>query len=52
MQAGAGKAGKLLPDDGETPRGIAMRLGRAAKRMDKQVDVRVADGAVYFAVEE
>ncbi|MBI2765309.1 MAG: hypothetical protein HYX53_05270 [Chloroflexi bacterium] len=45
------QAGKLTPGEGETPRGIAVRLSRAAKRNGKSVDVRVAGDAVYFALE-
>ena len=47
---GAGKAGKLVPARGETARGIALRISRAATRMGKTSDTWVVDGAVYFKV--
>ena len=46
----AGEAGKLLPDSGETSRGIALRVSRAAKRLGKSADTWVVEGAVYFRV--
>lgn len=46
----AGEAGKLEPEDGETTRGLAVRLTRAASRLGKAVDVRAAEDAVYFAL--
>ena len=45
-----GEAGKLTPDSGETARGIALRISRAAKRAGKSADTWVVDGAVYFRV--
>lgn len=45
-----GKAGKLTPARGESPRGIALRISRAAKRLNKTVNTWVADGNVYFTV--
>lgn len=47
---GAGKAGKLVPNRGETARGVALRISRAAKRMNKSSDTWVVDGNVYFKV--
>ena len=45
------EGGKLMPDEGETPRGIALRIARAAKRRGREADTRVIDGAVYFTIE-
>lgn len=45
-----GKAGKLVPARGESPRGIALRVSRAGKRMNKTVNTWVTDGVVYFTV--
>lgn len=47
---GSGKAGKLVPASGETARGIALRISRAAKRMNKATETWVVDGTVYFKV--
>lgn len=47
---GSGKAGKLVPARGETARGIALRISRAAKRMNKASETWVVDGTVYFKV--
>ncbi len=43
-----GQAGKLVPDDDETSRAVAVRVTRAARRRAKPMDVWTADGAVYF----
>lgn len=45
-----GKVGKLTPSGGETPRGIALRVSRAGKRMNKSIETWVHDEAVYFKV--
>jgi len=45
---GNGKVGRLVPNKGETARGIALRISRAAKRMGKSTETWVVDGAVYF----
>ncbi|MBI2765002.1 MAG: hypothetical protein HYX53_03725 [Chloroflexi bacterium] len=45
------EAGKLVPSESETARGIALRISRAAKRNGKSVDVRTVDGAIYFALD-
>jgi hypothetical protein len=45
---GSGKVGKLVPARGETPRGIALRISRAAKRQNKASETWVVDGTVYF----
>jgi len=47
---GSGKVGKLVPAKGETARGIALRISRAAKRMNKSTETWVADGSVFFKV--
>jgi len=47
----ANEGGKLVPDEGETARGLALRISRAAKRQGKEVDTRVVGGAVYFTIE-
>ncbi len=46
----AGEVGKLVPESGETVRGIALRVGRAARRMNKAADTWMVDGAVYFKI--
>ena len=45
----AGKVGKLVPGRGESPRGIALRVSRAAKRAGKTINTWVVDDTVYFA---
>lgn len=46
----AGKVGRLTPSRGESPRGIALRVSRAGKRVGKPVSTWVADGVVYFSI--
>ena len=46
----SGKVGKLSPSRGETPRGVALRISRAGKRMNKSINTWVADDLVYFSV--
>jgi hypothetical protein len=46
----SGKVGKLVPARGETARGIALRISRAAKRMGKSSNTWVVDGTVYFSL--
>ncbi len=43
-----GQAGQLVPDLGESPRAVAVRVSRAAKRLNRPVEVWSVDGAVYF----
>ena len=43
-----GQVGKLSPSADETPRGVALRISRAGKRIGRSVDAWVADGVVYF----
>lgn len=45
---GTGKVGRLIPARGETARGIALRISRAAKRTGKASETWVVDGTVYF----
>jgi hypothetical protein len=45
----AGQVGKLVPGANETPRGVAMRIGRAAKRGRTTIHSWVVDGVVYFS---
>jgi hypothetical protein len=46
----SGQVGKLAPGRNESPRGLALRVSRAGKRIGKSVDTWVADGSVYFKV--
>ncbi len=43
-----GQVGKLSPSTGDTVRGVALRVSRAGKRLDRAVDTWVVDGVVYF----
>lgn len=43
-----GEAGRLEPEPGETPRGIALRISRAAKRQGVSIRTWVVDSSVYF----
>jgi hypothetical protein len=45
-----GRVGRLVPSKGETARGIALRIGRAARRKNRLANTWVVDGAVYFTV--
>jgi hypothetical protein len=47
----ANQGGMLVPEDGESLRGLALRISRAAKRRGREADTRVVNGAVYFTVE-
>lgn len=44
----SGKVGKLTPGRGETPRGVALRVSRAAKRMGRSINTWVVEDVVYF----
>ncbi len=45
------KVGELMPEEGETTRGISLRISRAARRLNKNADTWVGkDGAVYFEI--
>jgi hypothetical protein len=45
---GAGEVGKLTPDKDETARGLALRIGRAARRVNKPVKAWIDRNVVYF----
>ena len=45
-----GEVGKLAPGPNESARGLALRISRAAKRVSKEADTWVVDGALYFRV--
>jgi hypothetical protein len=47
-----GQAGKLVPADGESLRGIVLRVTRAAKRLSRPIEVWTVDGTVYFRPSE
>lgn len=47
---GADEAGKLMPEEGETTRSLAMRVSRAARRVGKTATTWTRDDAVYFIV--
>lgn len=47
-QVKVGEVGRLVPESGETARGIALRVARAARRMNKTADTWMVDGTVYF----
>ena len=46
----SGQVGKLAAGKGESPRGLALRVSRAGKRIGKNIDTWVVDGSVYFKV--
>jgi hypothetical protein len=46
----SGRVGKLVPSRGETSRGVALRVSRAGKRMNKSINTWVVDDTVYFSV--
>lgn len=50
VAASNGTAGQIRPDAGETARGLALRVNRAAKRTGKEVETWVSNGTVYFRV--
>ncbi len=43
-----GQVGRLLPEEGETARGLAMRVRRAGARLNKPLETWILDGASYF----
>lgn len=47
---GADEVGQLVPEEGESPRGLVLRLARAAKRLNLNVETWIDDGKVYFRV--
>ena len=46
-----GEAGKLELEGPETGRGVALRISRAAKRVNMPIKTWVVDRAVYFELE-
>jgi hypothetical protein len=46
----SGQVGRLAPGKGESPRGLALRVSRAGKRIGKAVDTWVNENNVYFRV--
>jgi hypothetical protein len=47
-QVGRSQVGMLVPDNDETPRGVALRINRAARRIGQSVETWVVGGVVYF----
>ncbi len=47
---GADEVGQLVPEEGESARGLVLRLARAAKRLNMTVETWIDDGKVYFRV--
>jgi len=45
-----GQVGRLSPGQGESARGIALRISRAARRSGKEVQTWTTDGVVYFSL--
>ncbi|MGI8927105.1 MAG: hypothetical protein ACR2HN_10745 [Tepidiformaceae bacterium] len=45
-----GRVGMLTPSPGETARGIALRVGRAGRRINKQTSAWIVGETVYFKV--
>lgn len=45
---GPGEVGRLVPDRDETARGIALRIGRAARRVNRPVKTWIDKNTVYF----
>lgn len=46
----SGDVGEVTPDSGETPRGIALRIGRAARRVGRSADTWIVNGVVYTKI--
>ena len=46
----AGEVGRLVPEGGETARGLALRVGRAANRVNKKTRTWIDKNVVYFKV--
>lgn len=46
----SGRVGRLVPSKNETARGIALRIGRAARRINKQTNTWIVNNTVYFKV--
>ncbi len=48
MSVASGEVGRLIPDRDETARGLALRIGRAARRVSRPVKTWIDKGVVYF----
>jgi hypothetical protein len=48
IQAVNSDVGELQLSAGEKPRGVKVRLRRAASRLGREIDIWEADGRVYF----
>ena len=48
IQAISSDVGELEMDTGENPRGVKVRLRRAATRLGREIETWDADGRVYF----
>lgn len=45
------KVGELVPEEGDTSRGLALRISRAAKRMGRTANTwGPKDGSVFFTI--
>lgn len=49
-QVGPNEVGELRPEGNETVRGLVLRVARAAKRLNVNVETWVDNGNVYFRV--
>lgn len=52
QQLEPGQVGKLVPEQNETARGLALRVSRAAKRMQRPVMTWIVKDTLYFAPAE
>lgn len=43
-----GQASRLIPSRAESLRGVALRVSRAGKRLNRPLETWTVDGAVYF----
>ncbi|MEP7215206.1 MAG: hypothetical protein ABI782_03080 [Anaerolineaceae bacterium] len=46
-----GKVGKLTPSQGETARGLSLRISRAARRTNRSINTWMLDNVVYFSID-
>src|SRR5260221_8293711 len=46
----SGEVAQVTPDAGESARGIALRIGRAARRLGHQAESWIVDGTVYAKI--
>ena len=47
-EVGRAQVGRLVPEDGESARGVALRINRAARRAGKTIESWIVDDVVYF----